>query len=438
LIAKSFLIVLLPLSFFFLSTEIVNGQTGYSSRKGVGETIWPLQASVCDSEATCLQYYWNRIKELGIKWLYNWDTPDDGNRPAWMMDNTIEYVPKVGKPNSETNATIESYARNNHGSYWLIWNEPDVSSQDNLPADTAASIYDSLRGTILGADPSAKLIVGNVAGLGWLMSFREAYKNSHNGNPPVVEGWAGHLYRDRSTYNIQNWRSDLYAYRNWMVSIGEGTKEFWLTEFGCLTDNEIGLIIMNDQLTWLEESAQSWITRYAWFHAGVYGSAHPGEQGHLFTNSVKDMTVDFSPLGVKYASHPGPSPIYHGCPDYYTNCRDEYSSCPAGTVYDRLGSCGNGKKCCNPYLPTPTRIPTLTPTPTIIDCPNGNLGNLNCDSGALIDETDLSIFLGSWTPFGPVPTPVLGHSSADISPTGGDGKIDSGDLTVLLGNWGSQ
>jgi hypothetical protein len=79
--------------------------------------------------------------------------------------------------------------------------------------------------------------------------------------------------------------------------------------------------------------------------------------------------------------------------------------------------------------------PTPTPLPLCLD---GDNGNLDCDSGGLIDETDLSILLGSWAPFGPVPTPVAEHHSADISPTGGDGKIDSGDLSKLLSNWRIQ
>jgi hypothetical protein len=73
------------------------------------------------------------------------------------------------------------------------------------------------------------------------------------------------------------------------------------------------------------------------------------------------------------------------------------------------------------------------PTPTSSSCPNGDLGNLDCDSGALIDETDLSVLLGSWAPFGPVPTPAPGNHSADLPPV--DGHVDTYDLSTLLGNW---
>jgi hypothetical protein len=86
----------------------------------------------------------------------------------------------------------------------------------------------------------------------------------------------------------------------------------------------------------------------------------------------------------------------------------------------------------------PTITPTSTPTSTP-SCPDGNIGNLNCDSNGLIDELDLSSLLSSWAPMGQVPTPVSGHWSADLGgdpTTGGpDGRVDAADLTILLGHW---
>jgi hypothetical protein len=78
------------------------------------------------------------------------------------------------------------------------------------------------------------------------------------------------------------------------------------------------------------------------------------------------------------------------------------------------------------------------PALTLPPCPDGDLGNLDCDSAGLIDETDLSTLLSSWAPFGPVPTPVGNQHSADISPVGGDGKVDSSDLSALLVHWKVQ
>jgi len=65
-------------------------------------------------------------------------------------------------------------------------------------------------------------------------------------------------------------------------------------------------------------------------------------------------------------------------------------------------------------------------------CPNGENGNLNCDSRGLINETDLSLLLASWSPQGPVPSPRPGHHSADIVR---DGLVNAEDLGWLLRHW---
>ena len=75
-------------------------------------------------------------------------------------------------------------------------------------------------------------------------------------------------------------------------------------------------------------------------------------------------------------------------------------------------------------------IPTTTPT--IDQCPNGKVGNLDCDTGGKINQTDLNWFIASWSPVGPVPTPIPGNSTSDLN---SDSKVDEKDLTILLRNW---
>ncbi|MBP8591335.1 hypothetical protein KBI33_02575 [Candidatus Shapirobacteria bacterium] len=65
-------------------------------------------------------------------------------------------------------------------------------------------------------------------------------------------------------------------------------------------------------------------------------------------------------------------------------------------------------------------------------CPNGNLGNLNCDPDGLINAGDLAIILSSLSSLEMMPTPRPGHYSADIVP---DGRVDNKDLEKLLKNW---
>lgn len=88
---------------------------------------------------------------------------------------------------------------------------------------------------------------------------------------------------------------------------------------------------------------------------------------------------------------------------------------------------------------TPTPVKSKTPTPIVsvsptgtVNCPDGDLGNLDCDSFGLINEIDLTIMLNDWSPNGPAPTPSDVFHSADIT---GDGNVNETDLTKLLNNW---
>lgn len=110
-----------------------------------------------------------------------------------------------------------------------------------------------------------------------------------------------------------------------------------------------------------------------------------------------------------------------------------------GTItaqWTKTFSKGSPQPSATPGGPTPTASlsPTVTPTPNPT-CPSGSLGNLNCDGGELINETDLSIFLNKWAPLGPVPTPGLNQYSTDLN---GDRKVDEIDLARLLSNWRVQ
>jgi len=87
-----------------------------------------------------------------------------------------------------------------------------------------------------------------------------------------------------------------------------------------------------------------------------------------------------------------------------------------------------------PATPTPTPTGEVTPTPTTPpgECPDGDKGNLNCDSTGLINAQDFTILLASWSPEGPVPTPGLERHTADLN---GDDRVNAQDFTIMLGNW---
>ncbi len=136
-------------------------------------------------------------------------------------------------------------------------------------------------------------------------------------------------------------------------------------------------------------------------------------------------------------------------------CNPSTDTNPGNNSYSSVfaGSCANATP-----TPTPTRRPTPTstprPTPTVTPsatpspietptstpvpvtptpaCPNGDMGNLNCDTLGKIDSADLEILLASWLPWGPAPTPMPSFHSADLDRGRG---VNEADFTILLSNW---
>lgn len=84
------------------------------------------------------------------------------------------------------------------------------------------------------------------------------------------------------------------------------------------------------------------------------------------------------------------------------------------------------------YIVALSSAPTPTPTPPAVNCPNGELGNLNCDALGLINTFDLQYLLDSWTLTGPAPASRTGFWSPDLVP---DNKVNNLDLQKVLTNW---
>lgn len=404
---KNFIALFIIVFLYTFTSSVVLANPKTSSKKGVGLAVWPWD--VCksnDPTNSCILKTRKALQDMGITWFYNWTHVE--NSFKWFGNN-FEFVPMVsgagsGQGRIYSQGELNEYAqvaKNYPGRYWLIWNEPEDYRQLNIKFDLGAKIYKPLRDAIKGADPNAKLIVGNFLYMdpGWLNNFRNEYKNIY-GNFPEVEGWGFHHYMCNE-YNIADWRNKFTNLRNWLKNNGEGDKEFWLTEFGCLQSGQINLQIMRDgQLDWLEDPAQSWITRYAWFSAGAREFS-----GNLFTTMPSEANFALSHLGQEYAKYP-------------TNGADYVA--PTNP---------------SPLSITPTRTPTQTTptiTPTLFPCPNREKGNINCDTNGKIDIDDLNTLLNNWTTSGPAPTSIPLQISSDLN---NDNKIDEKDLNILLLNW---
>lgn len=338
----------------------------------------------------------NKVESLGVGWLYLWGLIE---KPAWF-DSSIEFVPMIFAHGTNADSSYSqgmldwytSWARRNSGSHWLIWNEPDLYVNANpdphseIPPLVAARIYKPLYDAIKLGDSTAKIIVGglydiNFSANSWINVFRNEYKRI-NGIFPPLDGWAFHYYKD---YSSGSFRNTLTGVRDWYTNNGYVGKEFWLTEFGNLSSNEIGLQILKDQQEWLEN--ESWITRYAFFYTGVEG----GQKGSLLTGSLSNLgSAQLSTLGIEYAKHP-----------------------------------------INSVIPTGTPSVTSSVIPSITFCLHRNLGNVDCSQDGVINATDLNLMLASW---GIISTTQSSNEGADLN---NNGQVDVADLNILLNNWDS-
>lgn len=286
-----------------------------SGKKGAGLAInfW-CNSKQYPEKASCIRNVSNKVNDLNISWYYDWTSIYDLTKVS-----NIEYVPMIHgtgqvsssewtpdrKYSQEQLDDFKSIAISKRGSYWLVWNEPDLWYTDSEKrkiydidnngtldwidaAKVAASIYKPLRVAIKAGDPSAKMIIGGVSGQNyymyteWPRVFLEEYRRI-NGSLPEYEGWHFHLYKCGNEYNKDLWRKQITDIRAWVDSNGGGnSKELWMTEFGCLFNEtpEVTRSILNDNLSWLD--SYSGLQRYSWF----VGSSKEATGQSLFTNDL--------------------------------------------------------------------------------------------------------------------------------------------------------
>ena len=155
---------------------------------------------------------------------------------------------------------LRAIARARPGSYWLVGNEPNLpglelheSNDVVLTAELYAAAYKRYRDVILGADPSAKFVVGNAlnfevsncggcesfpSGRRFLEELRAAWRRAYSGELPV-DAWGIHAYRiDWANVPMVDTAepiAELERFRAWIDAIPEHAgKDIWLTEFGVI------------------------------------------------------------------------------------------------------------------------------------------------------------------------------------------------------------
>lgn len=168
---------------------------------------------------------------------------------------------RVGPNTLSTSAdeSLRDVARAQPGSYWIVGNEPNVPGQDWVTGDlypTAgrnhAIAYKRYRDVILGVDPTAKFVVGNMLnhattctgcsgiarGDTYLEALRAAYQSLYGTELPV-DVWGLHLYVIDWDHPPMTDTAELIqnaeAFRAYVDSLPGGTgKPIWITEMGVI------------------------------------------------------------------------------------------------------------------------------------------------------------------------------------------------------------
>lgn len=204
------------------------------------------------------------LDRLGAGWFHSWHYCQ-GSALYW---GTGRYVPMIRATHNPTRTQIETICtqRGYVGGYWLIGNEPDNESQDDLTPQAAAEVYGTYIRLIRDVDPTAKIIVGGLQypEATWATAFRTAWLARWGTVlESEIHGWQVHAYAlpnsgesvDQAIARIE---TKLLQFR------GAISGELWVTEFGNYASTQAGLHVLQIMTEWLEQN----VDRYAWFYAG--------------------------------------------------------------------------------------------------------------------------------------------------------------------------
>ena len=327
------------------------------------------------------------LKPLRVGWYLNYQAQTNPVRP-----NGIDYMPIISLRNYPTGNISDSQVlaavAANPGAEWFIGNEPDrpgPNLQDNLPPTLYAEAYHHYYHLIKNADPTARIVAGNIVQptpirLQYLDAVLVHYYNQF-GVPMPVDIWGFHnfiLNEVSCSWNPVNcWgaetptgmnipygeildiddndRFDLfeervYRFRQWLASRGYRGVPIYLSEYGVLMWAEYGFppsrvnqfmnqsfdFILNTKDSYLGDPNDDYrlVQRLSW-----YSDIDTEFNGYLFYHETNQRT----PIGDNYAAYAATIPqeidLY---PVRATSFAPVYTGDPVTvTVQSRIANSGN-------------------------------------------------------------------------------------------------
>ncbi len=210
------------------------------------------------------------VDQLGVGWYLDWRTNARPPRPAGVeFAQMIRVKQGVLRPDAKT---IVAIARSVPGSLWLVGNEPDRTIwQDDATPVQYASAYHQAYQAIKQADPTAMVAIGGVVQptplrLRYLDAVLAAYQKLY-GTPMPVDVWNIHNFIAREEQgswgaeippglsdagaqgvlrqvddsdNLDIFKSQIWAFRQWMRDRGQQNKPLIVSEYGVLMPADYG------------------------------------------------------------------------------------------------------------------------------------------------------------------------------------------------------
>ena len=219
------------------------------------------------------------VNQLRIGWYINWGTAQQPVRPGG-----IEYLQMIRLTQTGHDTYSSAPQGNdllaiisaNPGALWVIGNEPDRRKwQDDLEPAVYARAYHDLYFQIKAADPTARIVAGNIVQptplrLQYLDMVLASYRARY-GQPMPVDVWNIHAFilnevsctyypeecwgadvppgidvPEGNRYDIQDndnlviFKQFIVDFRQWMADRGYKERPLIITEFGVLMPEEYG------------------------------------------------------------------------------------------------------------------------------------------------------------------------------------------------------
>jgi len=210
------------------------------------------------------------VDQLGAGWYLDWHTNARPARPGGIEFVQMVHVRQgVLSPDAKTIAAV---ARSVPGSLWLVGNEPDrtVWQDDATPVQYATAYHQAYQ-AIKQADPTAMVAIGGVLQptplrLRYLDAVLAVYQERY-GTPMPVDVWNTHNFIAReeqgswgaeippglSDAGVQGvlrevddsdsldiFKSQIWAFRQWMRDHGQQNKPLIVSEYGILMPPDYG------------------------------------------------------------------------------------------------------------------------------------------------------------------------------------------------------